>query len=115
VAMVAYELVETTGVGGDVVNEFEPRSTVIPQFRGLGIDEVDEDDNIVLQRNIGVRDVPSPTPNVICGSVVVITVQGTLTVPFLDAVSPDAPSFDQDDEATVAQIGGRYQFIVTVQ
>lgn len=115
VEMLVFQLVETTAVGGDSVNEFEQRSTVTPQFRSLGIDEVDDNNNLILQRNIGRRDQLSPVPNIICGSVVVITVQGTLAVPFLEEVSPDAPSFDQEDEATVARIGGRYKFIVTVQ
>jgi len=34
-------------------------------------------------------------------------------VPF--QITPDAPSFDQDDEATVAQIGGRYKIMVILQ
>ena len=113
VELTGFELVETTGTGGEVVTEFEPRSTIIPQFRALGVDEVDEDGDTVLQRNIGVRYVLSPVPNVICGSVVVITVQGTLAVPF--DITPDEPSFDQDDEVTVAQIGGRYKIIVILQ
>jgi len=113
VEMTGYELVESTGVGGEVVTGFEPRSTIIPQFRALGVDEVDEDGDTVLQRNIGVRYVLSPVPNVICGSVIVITLHGTLAVPF--DITPDAPSFDQDDVRTVAQIGGRYRFIVILQ
>ncbi len=110
-----YQLVETTGVGGDIVTSFELRGTITPQFWPLEIDTTDEDGNVILQQNIGVRDTLSPTPSVICGSVIAITVNGTLAVPFLDEVSPNKPSFDQDDEATEAQIGGRYEFIVTVQ
>jgi hypothetical protein len=45
--------------------------------------------------------------------VVVITLEGTLAVPF--EITPDEPSFDQDDEVTVAQIGGRYKFVVILQ
>jgi len=113
VQMIGYELVESTTPGGGPVNEFEPRSSIIPQFWELQVDDVDEDGNTTLQRNIGVRNVPSPVPNVICGSVVIITMTGTLSVPF--EIMPNQPSFDQDDEATVAQIGGRYQFNVSVQ
>ena len=113
VEMIGYQLVETTGQGGQTVTEFQPRSNIVPQFRALGVDEVDENGDLVLQRNIGVRYTLSPVPNVICGSVVVITVQGTLAVPF--QITPDAPSFDQDDEATVAQIGGRYKIMVILQ
>lgn len=113
VQMTAFELVESTAPGGETVTEFQPRSTIDPQFRALGIDEVDEDGDLILQRNIGVRNTLSPVPNLICGSVVVITLEGTLAVPF--QINPDEPSFDQDDEVTVAQIGGRYKFIVILQ
>ena len=116
VELIQYELVESTTTGGGTVfTEFERRGALAPVFWPIQVDEVDEDGNVTLQRNVGVRDVPSPTPNVICGSVVVITVKGTLAVPFLDVVSPDIPSLDQDDLATVSRIGGRYEFIVTVQ
>ena len=115
VELLQYQLVETTSVGGGVTSGFQPRGTLLPQFRTLRTDDVDADGNVTLQRNIGVRDVPSPTPNVICGSVVAITVKGTLAVPFLDVVSADKPSYDIDDAATVARIGGRFEFIVTVQ
>jgi len=113
VEMIGYQLVETTAPGGQTVTDFQPRSNIAPRFRALGIDEVNEDGDLILQRNIGVRYTLSPVPNVICGSVVVITVQGTLAVPF--QITPDAPSFDQDDLATVAQIGGRYKIIVILQ
>lgn len=116
VELFQYQLIESTTTGGGTVfTQFEQRGTIAPQFRSLQVDDVDADGNIILQRNIGVRNVPSPTPNLICGSVVAITMQGTLTVPFLAVVSPNTPSFDQDDQSTVARIGGRYQFVVTVQ
>jgi hypothetical protein len=113
--IIQYQLVESTGIGGDTVVTFEQRGILAPVFWPIQVNVVDEDGNVTLQRNVGVRDVPSPTPNVICGSVVVFTVQGSLAVPFLDVVSPDTPSVDQDDLETVSRIGGRYQFIVTVQ
>jgi len=115
VELIQYQLVEATNVGGGAVVTYQQRGTVTPQFRTLQVDQLDADGNVTLQRNIGVRDVPTPTPNVICGSVVAITVKGTLAVPFLDVVSPSVPSYDIDDAATVAQIGGRYEFLVTVQ
>jgi hypothetical protein len=114
VEILQFQLVETTTPGGGVDPEFEQRGALPPQFRPLEVDTVDEDGNVVLLQNIGVRDVPSPVPNVICGSIVVITVSGVLTVPFLEGVSA-APSYDIDDEVTEAGIGGRYEFIVTVQ
>ncbi len=109
-----FELVETTGPGGQTVNDFEQRAVVPPQFRPLRVDEVDTDGNVTLQRNIGVRDVPSPAPNVICGSVVAIFVDGVLAVPFLEGESSD-PSLDRADAPTVAGIGGRYEITVAVQ
>ena len=75
---------------------------------------MDADGNTILARNIGVRDVLSPTPNVRCGSVVGVLITGALTVPFLTGVSED-PSYDVADEPTIAQIGGRYEFVVSVQ
>ncbi len=116
VELIQYQLVEsTTAAGGTIFTSFQRRGSLPPQFRTLRIDEVDADGNVTLQRNIGVRDVPSPTPNVICGSVVAITIKGTLAVPFLDPISSNTPSYDVDDAATIARIGGRYEFIVTVQ
>lgn len=90
------------------------RATIAPQFRALDVDDVDADGNIVLRRNIDVRDVLSPTNNVVCGSVVAIVVDGVLTVPFLAGVSAN-PSYDQEDIETEAGIGGRYEFRVSVQ
>ena len=80
----------------------------------LEADETDVDGNVILRRNIGVRDVPSPAINPLCGSVITIVVDGVLSVPFLDEVT-DAPSYDRDDVATQATIGGRYEFRVAVQ
>lgn len=114
VELTAFELVETTTTGGGASVSFEPRERIQPQFRALQIDEVDADGNVVLQQNIGVRDVPSPTLNPVCGSVIAVVVDGVLSVPFLDGVS-NAPSYDRDDEVTIASIGGRYEFLASVQ
>lgn len=110
----AYQLVQIN-VGGDQVRtEFQLRSQIPPQFRVLQSDLTDEDGNVVVQSNIGIRDFPAPAPDPLCGSVVTIIMNGTLTVPFLRVVD-DNPSFDQDDPAAVAAIGGRYEFIVSIQ
>lgn len=116
VTLTAFELVETTTAGGGLTTDFQPRETRQPEFIALAVDTTDADGNTVVRRNIGVRDIPVPTINVICGSVVAITMTGVLTVPFLDA-APDAtgPSYDRDDAETVALIGGRYEFNVSVQ
>ena len=68
-----------------------------------------------LLNNIGTRDVPSPVTNPICGSVVSIVIEGTLSVPFLGAAGTGAPSVDNGDPNEVASIGGRYRFQVAVQ
>jgi hypothetical protein len=115
VNITAYELIAVTSAGGVVTSvTFQPRERSTPQFRALQVDQVDEDGNVTLQRNIGVRDVPSPAINPLCGSVVVIAVDGVLSVPFLANVS-SAPSYDREDTATAATIGGRYEFRVSVQ
>ena len=109
-----FELVTSSAAGGEVVTEFEERQRLVPQFRVLNVDDVDGDGNVTLQRNIGVRDVPSPTNNPVCGSVIAISVDGVLSVPFLDAAS-GAPSYDGDDLNTEASVGGRYEFRVSIQ
>ncbi len=113
VPLVGYQLVQTT-VGNTTSNEFQPRTQIAPQFRALQVDDVDADGNVTLRRNIDARDVLSPTNNVVCGSVIAVVVDGVMSVPFLRAVT-DVPSFDQDDDATVATIGGRFEFRVSVQ
>jgi hypothetical protein len=114
VELTGFELVEISGEGGQVTLEFQPRQRTPPQFLALQTDDVDEDGNVVLQRNIGARDVPGAVIGLSCGSVVAIVINGVLSVPFLTGVS-DAPSFDIGDDATVATIGGRYEFVATVQ
>jgi hypothetical protein len=115
VAIEQWELVETNNPAGGVDQEFQLRGEIAPQFRALLVDDTDEDGNVILLRNVGVRDVPSPTPNVICGSVLAVLIDGTLTVPFLSQANTTNPSFDIDDEETEAGIGGRYEFGVSVQ
>jgi hypothetical protein len=108
-----YQLVETEAQGGTLTTTFQPRQAFLPQFWPLAIDDVDGDGNIVLRRNVDARDQLTPTTNVVCGSVVAINMTGVLSVPF--QINADEPSFDQDDEQTVASIGGRYEFRVTVR
>lgn len=106
-----WELTEVD-VGDEVEIVPVQRGTIIPQFRALQVDDVDDDGNVILQRNIDPRDVLSPTTNVVCGSVVPVIVSGVLSVPFFTQAPTNNPSFNQDDENTVAGIGGRYQFRV---
>jgi len=110
--MTSYELVETSAEGGQVSTEFQPRETINPAFRELQVDQTDADGNVILEQNIGVRDVIAPINNVTCGSVIGLTISGTLSVPFLRNVD-NSPSFDRDDEQTVGRIGGRFEFRLT--
>lgn len=114
VELTAYELVETSGEGGQVQTTFEARERQQPAFRALAVDERDADGNVTLEQNIGVRDVPTPITNLTCGTVVSLVIDGTLAVPFLRSVSA-APSYDREDLATVARIGGRFEFRVSAQ
>lgn len=114
VKLTAFELQTATDANGAPVNTFQARQTIDPQFRVLQVDDLDEDGNVTLRRNIGVRDTPGFVPEPICGSVVAIVMEGVLSVPFLDGVSNE-PSFDRDDPNTVASIGGRFEFSVAVQ
>ena len=109
-----YALEEVFDAEGNPVTRYVLRGEDPPVFRTLEIDDVDEDGNVILQRNIGRRDAPSPAINPLCGSAVAIVVDGVLTLPFLDEATTD-PSYSVDDIATVAGIGGRYEFRVTVQ
>ncbi|MFQ5495370.1 MAG: hypothetical protein ACE5EX_08315 [Phycisphaerae bacterium] len=115
VELTEFELIEVatpTGNVGDVT--FEARTRTPPQFQPLRIDDVDAGRNVILLRNVDIRNVPTPVTNPVCGSVIAIVLDGTLSVPFLTGVS-EAPSFDQDDEATRAAIGGRFRFSVTIK
>lgn len=93
---------------------FNLQNQIAPQFRELEVDQTDADGNVVLQQNIGIRDVPAPVGEPQCGSVIGIVLNGTLDVPFLDGVD-DAPSYDQGDQNVVGRIGGRYEFVVSIR
>ncbi len=113
-ALQAYQLVATNTGGVTDVLQFVQRQLTLPRFQPLQIDQVDEDGNVIVVSNIGIRDQPAPITDPICGSVITITMDGVLRVPFLDGVD-DSPSFDQDDAQAVASIGGRFEFLVGVQ
>jgi len=114
VELTAFQLVEATTGGGDLTTEFQARERTSPQFQPIQVDQVDDDGNTVLQANVGIRDTPTPVFSPLCGSVIVIGVEGVLSVPFLPE-GGGIPSFDLDDPLTVAQIGGRYEFRVSVR
>ncbi|UCE60805.1 MAG: hypothetical protein JSU63_03460 [Phycisphaerales bacterium] len=108
VELVEWELRQVTNAAGDVTLEPNERQRFAPQFRALRQDDVDDDNNVLLRRNIDIRDMPVPVVNPVCGSVVAIVMNGALSVPFFQ----DAPGYDRDDEQTVAGIGGRFEFTV---
>ena len=114
VELTGFELLENTADAGNPTFMFEPRQTIAPQFRVLQTDDVDADGNVILRRNVGTRDRVHPTRDVICGGVIEITIQGSLSVPFLDGAST-APTVDIENEPQVAGIGGRFSFRTTVQ
>ncbi len=114
VELIEYRQIRVGLIGGIVLQTaFEVNQVFPPAFRALNTDTVDNDGNIVLRQNIGIRDVAAPVPEPLCGSVISIVLNGSLSVPFLDGVDDD-PSYDQGDLQTVGGIGGRYEFIVTV-
>lgn len=114
VEIAQFDLVEANTDQGGITTDFQERGRIQPQFMSLQVDDLDDDRNVILQRNIGVRDVLSPVNNLLCGSVVAVVINGVLSVPFLDGVT-DIPSVDQADDGTVARIGGRYEFRLSVQ
>lgn len=115
VEMTEWQLIESgEGSGGAVIARFERRAEIVPQFRVLAVDDVDDDGNVVLLRNIGIRVVPAAVTDLPCGSVVAIVIDGTLAVPFFDS-EDGQPGYDQEDEATIGTISGRYEFRVSVQ
>jgi len=114
VEVTGFDLVETTNASGGVVTTFQPRTRIQPQFLPLRVDDVDADGNVTVLRNVGTRDVPTPVNNPVCGSVVAIAVNGTLSVPFL-TVASTAPSFDQADAQQAGSVGGRFSFQISIK
>lgn len=114
VSLTEFERVETSGEGGQITLPPVEREQTPPGFRPLRVDVRDADGNVTLARNIDVRDVPTPITGVTCGTVVTVTIGGTLAVPFLRTVSTE-PSFLRGDDSTIAQIGGSFEFRVAAQ
>jgi hypothetical protein len=100
---------EITAPNGETRVEFVESQQIPPQFRALRTDIVDADNNIILRQNVGIRNVSAPVINPVCGTVVAIVMDGVLAVPF-HPEGQNRPSYDAGDQATVAGIGGRYEF-----
>ncbi len=114
VELITYQSREIQNQQGGAVLVYQVQGRSAPQFRPLVPDTVDADGNTLLRANIDVRDVPGPVVNPSCGAVVSVVMGGVLRVPFLENVDDD-PSFDAADAATIAGIGGRYEFTVGVR
>lgn len=114
VQLIGYQQRITVLPSGETQVDYVQNVVIDPHFEALEVDDVDEDQNIVLERNIGIRDVLAPVNNPGCGAVVGVVMTGTLSAPFLANVD-DNPSYDVGDEATVARIGGRYEFSISVR
>jgi len=106
--IVEFQQRQLTTPAGDVDIEFVETQRISPQFRGMQPDDVDGDNNLVLRRNMDIRQVPVPIVRPVCGTVAAFVMSGVLEVPFLF----DFPSYDIGDTATVASIGGQYAFVV---
>lgn len=114
VTLRSFQFVDLTNIAGGAEQVENVTNTDPPRFRVLQRDVVDENGNVEILRNIGVRADPGSVMNPICGSVIAIVIEGTLSVPF-ESSQIFGPTFDQDNPASVGSIGGRYQFRLTVE
>ena len=90
--------------------------TIPPQFTVLRSDDVDANNNVTLQRNFDVRDVPVQVTNVQCGSVVGFILSGTLRVPFVeDELGQVVPGWEDTDFSSEASSPGRFEFQTAVR
>jgi hypothetical protein len=106
--------IEPGGEGTDPTRQLE--QVIPPAFRALQVDDVDERLNVVVTRNIGIRDQPGPVIDVVCGSVVAFILEGTLEVPFVqDENGALVPGYLDTDEPSEATIPGRYRVITTTR
>ncbi|MCH7701158.1 MAG: hypothetical protein IID37_05685 [Planctomycetes bacterium] len=88
----------------------------LPQFVPLLVDEVDDNNTVIVLRNFGTRDIPAPATNLLCGTVVAIVLNGTLTVPFVvDENGETVPGFLDTDAGSQTSIPGRFDLELTLQ
>jgi len=87
-----------------------------PQFKVLQRDSVDQFGNTLEVRNIGVRDAPAPAIAPNCGSVVTITMSGTLTLPTeRNAFGEDTVGVLVTDTARIAASPGQFRINVGIR
>lgn len=106
------QLVQATGLGGEIVTNFEPVSFASPRFFTL-LPDGPGADGLSIQRNVAIQDFPATVTNPICGGVIGISLEGTLSVPFHPAGN-GSPAFNVDDPIETGTIGGRYEFRVSI-
>lgn len=94
----------------------EQVNTAPPQYVRLQVDDVDEFGNTVLQRNIDIRDLPAPAIGPNCGSVVTITMSGTLRLPFeVNEFGAEVPGVLDTNNLALAASPGRYRVVVGIR
>ena len=90
--------------------------TTNPRFELLQIDDVDAQGTTILQRNLDIRDVPGPAIGPNCGSVVTITLSGTLRTPFVvNAQGVEVPGALITEANAIASNPGRFRLAVGIQ
>lgn len=100
-----------TEIGRELISN-EP-----PRFQLLEIDDVDAQGNTLLRRNFDIRDVPPPAVGPNCGSVVAITLSGTLRLPLvaLQQNGNLVPGVLDTDDLSLASSPGRFQLTVGIR
>lgn len=90
---------------------------IIPRaFVPLIPDEVDENLSTLVVHNFGIRDVPAPVENLLCGTVVTAILTGVLDIPFVvDENGDQSPGFLDTDDAAAAAIPGRFRLTIQLQ
>ena len=87
-----------------------------PQFVTLALDAFDQFGNTVTRRNVDIRDAPAPAIAPNCGSVVTITLSGTLGLPFeRNAFGQDLPGVLVTDLARIEASPGRFRINVGIR
>lgn len=87
-----------------------------PRFELLEIDDVDAQGTTILQRNLDIRDVPGPAVGPNCGSVVTITLSGTLRTPFVvNAQGIEVPGALVTEANANASSPGRFRLAVGIR
>ncbi len=107
----------TIPLAGIVGNPVRQLVTITrPRFVPLLVDEVDVNGTVTVVRNFGVRDIPAPATNLLCGTVVAIVLNGTMTMPFVvDNNGETVPGFLDTEGASQASIPGRFDLVLTLQ